>query len=341
MRLFLTGLSDWNDEEESATRLSDETVFNRIVRRVRMRQETGGENVMRKRTIQQLLSNERKKSEGWKKCFGLLLACGVMTLTFGSSVYAAVSEGNHITAAGELGVLSSEFDDDEKVISLDDRVKVKNTKSAPYKYVGKLTFKQGNGYYQATGELIGKKTVLTAAHCAYGENGLSKSMRFYPAQDGVNNPYGSYEIAEIHVPEEYKKAVKNEDYLQQARYDYAVLTLKKSMPTNYGYFSLGGDGTSLDKKGIKNLALAIIGYPGEKSGMYRHASKSYWFEDNDKIMAYKIDTTGGQSGSPVYRKKNGKYYIIAVHAWGYKYQDKNGGRYLDSTVKKYIQKYAK
>lgn len=298
---------------------------------------------MKKRTIQQLLSNETKKSGRWKKCFGLLLTCSVITLTFDGSVYAATSGENHITLAGEVNILSSEFDDDEdeKIISSDDRVEVKNTKKAPFKYVGRLGYKGGAGF--GTGALIGKKTVLTAAHCVYGEEKNIKNLRFYPGQNEMESPFGEYEIAQIHIPPKYIEALKlksdEEIKKQQRRYDYAVVTLKKSLPADHGYFRLGGDGTVLDRTGIQNLSLGLIGYPGKYGGMYRQTSKEHFFGEDIYTLRYMLDTTRGQSGSPVYRLKNGKYYIIAVHAKGN--ANGNGGRYLDSTVKSYIQKYMK
>ena len=304
-----------------------------------MRQETGGENIMRKRMIQQLLSNETWKSGRWKKCFGLLLACSVITLTFDGSVYAAASGENQITAIGEVNRLSSEFDDDEdeKIIPPDDRVEVKNTKKAPFKYVGRLGYKGGAGF--GTGALIGRKTVLTAAHCVYGEEANIKRLRFYPGQNEMESPFGEYEIAEIHIPPKYIAACKLKNEEERRRYDYAVVTLKKSLSEDHGYFQLGGDGTSLDRTGIENLSLGLIGYLGSYGGMYRQASKEHFFRYESFTLRYMMDTDNGQSGSPVYRMKNGKYYIVAVHIRGS--VNGNGGRYLDSTVKSYIRKYMK
>ncbi|MGN0482083.1 MAG: trypsin-like serine peptidase [Lachnospiraceae bacterium] len=108
-------------------------------------------------------------------------------------------------------------------------------------------------------------------------------------------------------------------------------------------FRLGGDGTAFDKSGIKNLNLGLIGYPGEVNNkkvhdeMYRHACKEHWFSNDGLLLKYKIDSSNGQSGGPIYRTKNGKRYIIAVHARGG--SKGNSGRYLDSSVKKFIKKY--
>ena len=40
------------------------------------------------------------------------------------------------------------------------------------------------------------------------------------------------------------------------------------------------------------------------------------YEDNDSVILvyYKIDTTPGQSGSPVFLKRGSEWILIAVHA---------------------------
>ena len=90
---------------------------------------------------------------------------------------------------------------------------------------------------------------------------------------------------------------------------------------------------------LNNLQLGLLGYPQNVSGqpaagnyMYRHASKNHWLEKGQ--LRYTIDSSGGQSGGPIYRNVNSDYYIIAVHAYGEGSQ--NSGRYLTKTVKDFI-----
>jgi len=36
----------------------------------------------------------------------------------------------------------------------------------------------------------------------------------------------------------------------------------------------------------------------------------------DKTLTYDIDTVGGQSGAPVYVKRNGQRYVVGIHNYG-------------------------
>ena len=64
--------------------------------------------------------------------------------------------------------------------------------------------------------------------------------------------------------------------------------------------------------------ICIIGYPGEYDGvLYKMEGKIKKLEDvkgGNKLILYdSIDTSGGQSGSPVYLKRDSKWYIIGLH----------------------------
>ena len=62
--------------------------------------------------------------------------------------------------------------------------------------------------------------------------------------------------------------------------------------------------------------LEIAGYPGDKE---ESNNKSMWKAKdkpndlNDNFVYYKIPTSRGQSGSPIIKEKDGKYYIVGIH----------------------------
>lgn len=71
--------------------------------------------------------------------------------------------------------------------------------------------------------------------------------------------------------------------------------------------------------------------------MYRHVAKITSFDKNGYSMYYKMDSTGGQSGSPIYKANNGNYYVIGIHTRGS--SSRNIGRYIDKEVYDFINKY--
>ncbi len=109
----------------------------------------------------------------------------------------------------------------------------------------------------------------------------------------------------------------------------------------------------------KNPITKIVFYPGKNGtsnpfGSYK-VSKIYVksqykkaIKNDDEVNAEKydyailklakgMDSTGGQSGSPIYKTNNGKYYVIGIHTRGL--SSRNIGRYIDKDVYNFINKY--
>jgi len=60
----------------------------------------------------------------------------------------------------------------------------------------------------------------------------------------------------------------------------------------------------------------LAGYPGDKPfgelwGMSRKIASV-----TPQQLRYQIDTMGGQSGSPVYIKRNNQRYVVGIHNYG-------------------------
>jgi V8-like Glu-specific endopeptidase len=163
-----------------------------------------------------------------------------------------------------------------------------------------------------SGGLIGGKHVLTAGHCVFNlfKGGWATSILVIPGEDKLNQPFGSaFMIA--------KRSVKG--WVQDGDgpdYDYALITLDKTF--NVGSFGL----LHLSNNDLGNTTAYIVGYPGELGTP--KGEQQFFVPSGGSLTAYdstsvehKIDTTRGNSGSPIYRFWNGNRAIFAVHTGHY------------------------
>ena len=289
------------------------------------------------------MNRERKNIEKAKN-IALVASVILGMICCSTSVYARQSKRNEsISFYGEKkysNVLNSSFGDgEESIIGTDDREMIANTKKAPYKYIGKLEVGYESGKSdEGTGFLVGKSLVLTAAHCVYEKGENIKFVDFYPGQDGNNLPYGGYEVLEVHIPTKYKEGVKNNDELTKNKYDYALLELKEDVGDKLGYFKLGGYNTKYNIDNLTNQKMVLTGYPEKKMNrLYKHKGTVSGFNSAGYLMYYNMDTTNGQSGSPVYKYMDGKYYVVGIHT---RHSTRgNCARYITKNVYELVKKY--
>lgn len=224
------------------------------------------------------------------------------------------------------------------IIGTDDRNVVTETNRIPYRFIGKLDINYSNGKRgDGTAFLVGKNTLLTAGHCAYEPGTTIKKIVFSPALKGNELPFGSYNISKIHVPTKYKEAANAGDNDNKEKYDYALLQLASNVGSTIGYFQLGGYNTQYNINNLTNTKATIAGYPAEYLQMYRHKSNILGFNEGGYYMYYDIDTVGGQSGSPVIKYVDGKYYVIGIHIEGS--STYNIGRYITGNIYELVKKY--
>ncbi|MGC3748857.1 trypsin-like serine protease [Enterococcus faecalis] len=201
------------------------------------------------------------------------------------------------------------------IIGSDDRTKIADTTKAPY---DSIVFLASDGK-ALSGAVIGKNTVLTAAHAVNNIRSNPESNRNYviPGRNGSNFFNGKYKIKEVYIPQEYieKPSVDS---------DIAVLKIE---PLNG--VSIGDKVPILPIKITnsidKGTKLETSGYPQDKPWATMWSSKGTVVGDSTTRIYYDMDTIGGQSGSPVY---NVNYEIVAVHTTGA--GSKNFGTKLNS-----------
>jgi V8-like Glu-specific endopeptidase len=201
------------------------------------------------------------------------------------------------------------------VIGADNRVRINDTTIYPWRAVCKVivTFPSGNSYVGSR-TLIGAKYVLTAGHVVNleDEGGWASSVRVIPGLDGTYQPYGDAWGIRLRSYTGW-----TED--GSSNHDFALITLDRNIGNSTGYLGyMATDAPccfSIDP--ILTWTGHISGYPADKEGglgQYYHSkqlgSASLY------LLYYSIDTSGGQSGSGVFKVSGAERKVFGIHtAW--------------------------
>ena len=159
--------------------------------------------------------------------------------------------------------------------------------------------------------MIGANTVATAGHCVApgGTGGFydASTYTIAPGQNGSSQPFGTCGARRLY-------SVTGWTNSGDEAYDYGAIKLKCAVGNNTGWFGFWWQGASLT-----GLAATVTGYPGDKPfGTNWTHTLSIAVTETNQIF-YKMDTFGGQSGSPVW-KTNSDFCsgscVMGIHAYG-------------------------
>ncbi|MBE6049751.1 MAG: trypsin-like serine protease [Clostridium sp.] len=216
-----------------------------------------------------------------------------------------------------------------KIIGNDDRSKITDTKKFPYSAICYIRISYANGRnYIGTAWMYSKNMAITAGHCVYSaaDGGWPKSITVIPGANGNKAPFGSVQAKALHCPSGFTAN-------GNSNYDFGIIELNSNIGEKTGYF-----GAEWIKSSSKGSDVTVTGYPGEKS-------KTLWTMTGpiDTVTTnrylYKVDTTGGQSGCPVYRKSGSNYRAVSIHTTGSSTQ--NGSTRITKSIFDYINKFRK
>ncbi len=172
-----------------------------------------------------------------------------------------------------------------------------------------------------TGFIVGDHQIATAAHCVYGGGNSSWYSVEITTYDSNGLLTGTkLTPIEAHVPKLYN-GVDGKDNM----YDYALITVKENL-SDYVHFDLGTS-YNVTASDFSKVPLYVTGCPGLVNDSLNTSKRLYSDEghvsdkDNTSVLHYDVDTSGGNSGSPVYTitrtEKDGKvsyiYTALAVH----------------------------
>ena len=115
--------------------------------------------------------------------------------------------------------------------------------------------------------------------------------------------------------------------------DYAIIVLDlpagSTSSEGFGYNVISPDSEVTDR------LVSIMGYPGEKPQGTMWTSGGTISKVDTSKLYYRIDTTGGQSGSPIYTWWSGYWTLVGIHTIGdcaSKASRANSGKHLTLLV---------
>jgi glutamyl endopeptidase len=194
------------------------------------------------------------------------------------------------------------------IIGPDDRVRIRDTQTVPYRWICDLVIRAANGSsWLGTGWLAGPRTVITAGHCVYmrRQGGWVRRVDIYPGRDGAQIPFS--------LVSDRPRSVAGWVDGARPESDYGALVLPEPVADAAAWF----DSMALSDGELAGLTVNLVGYPTDKEmgTMWGHARGLK--EVHAETLGYDIDTYGGQSGAPVVRwVGNGRYGVVGIHNYG-------------------------
>lgn len=185
----------------------------------------------------------------------------------------------------------------------DDRELVQDSKAKPFRFICRIEGSKNKSLKVGTAFIIGRRTLVTAAHNLWvdeqGKPNVQSKNRIrnftvYPGATETTAPFGSFRA----TAEPYPSYIGN----MHVANDAAVLKLERDLPASFSALPwLPVNPTDLDGK-----ICVISGYPACRPNVSKCKSpqRNQYFQggsvaEQAGILHYLIDTTGGQSGSPI------------------------------------------
>ena len=231
--------------------------------------------------------------------------------------------------------LEAEFEKERQIIGRDTRIRVTNTRVAPFRYICHIA---EGGRPLGSGTLIGPNTVLTAAHVVQGKDW--RRLVAIPGRDadrarGDIRPFGTANAA---GPPRFAPGYTSPAGDVTPR-DYAVFYLRQPLGNTVGHWTVAHRSSPNDPLGTSisgaplplppnSLRVNLSGYPGDKGftfGNPPQALRQQWraydraVREQGGMLHYLNDTFGGHSGCPVWVKRsasNGGRVIVGIHVGG-------------------------
>ena len=199
----------------------------------------------------------------------------------------------------------------------DDRI-WPDSRMMPWRSIGRLTF-AGGGH--CTGTMVGRFTVLTAAHCMYGgegPGGYDQPLEFIAGASGAAS-VATARVVDVHIPPQYD-AARHSETSDVDGYDWAFLTLDRPIGDTVGWMRIDPLTTAELERVVYGPGLDVMqgGYSADGmaflSANLRCPVVEVW---DDNTIFHECDTLPGDSGSPLFVRDEYGYRIVALESATY------------------------
>lgn len=209
-----------------------------------------------------------------------------------------------------------EADSDLAVVGpIDSRVQEIDTTRFPWNTIVHLCRDFGDGACRGcSGILIGRRLVLTAAHCLWSiaRAAAPRRIMVMPGRrDRLTKPYGAIESREYWIPRGF---IEGPDRFS---WDWGLIRLSRDAPPSINRFAkMDALPDVALRQLIETSRVVIPGYPSDRplGTMWRHAERIVRF--GPRRLFHTVDTCPGHSGSAILARRDGKPLIIGVHTAG-------------------------
>jgi len=231
----------------------------------------------------------------------------------------------------------------ETPVGDDDRTPVPDPTAIPYRRICQISYKTPRPDSsrltprRGTGWLIGPRLLLTAGHVILdivnrGEpENLSVEFAIAPGRTGKGSdedavPYGLFGAARLSAHPRWLSECDQD-------YDIGCIHLDRPVPGRVGHWGFAAfDDTALVGAEVNIAGYPVLGPPEDGSGnpfpIPHKGMKAFWHRNRIRRVTphrlyYDVDTSGGQSGAPVWFRLSAQEppVAIGIHAYGF---DPNG-----------------
>jgi V8-like Glu-specific endopeptidase len=193
----------------------------------------------------------------------------------------------------------------------DERTRIVETDEAPWRMVCALEIDGPWGSFLGTGWLVAPRTIITAGHCVYDARqmgGWANKISIAPGRDAVDRPYGTLESTKFSTTDVWLQK-------QDPDFDISAIHLAEPIGDQVGWFQVA----SLTDDQLRGYLVNVSGYPAQPGeGTQQWWAKNRIREVTPRRIFYEVDTSGGQSGAPVYiiEKNGAPPMVVGIHAYG-------------------------